>query len=405
MKVTIIGQGYVGLPIAVHAAEAGYTVGGFDIDSNKISQLESGISDSPEVSPEQILSLQAKKKLFFSSDILDHKDSTIYVIAVPTPLDENNKPDLSYLRNACKLLAKVVKSGDLVVNESTSYIGTLRNLIKPVIEELSGLLDLEYAVAPERIDPGNKDWSIKNTPRNIAGITDRATKRAIKFYSSFCDLINEVLKPEVAEAAKLFENTFRHINIALVNEFSEIANKFDFSANEAIIAAATKPFGFMPFYPSIGVGGHCIPVDPSYLVFSAEQVGVDSKFINTANHMNISRPKIVADKIRIYLGGDLVDKRIQIAGITYKSNIADLRESPALELITELKSLGAKVLWFDPYVETYNDERSHPLDPNIDLGIIVIPHHAIDFAIWKKSNTRVIDLSANPRNYGWPKFL
>jgi len=405
VKVSIVGLGYVGLPIAVHAAEAGYTVGGFDIDSNKISQLESGISDSPEVSPDQILSLKAKGKLFFSSNISDHKDSSIYVIAVPTPLEKNNNPDLSYLRNACKLLAKVVKSGDLIINESTSYIGTLRNMIKPIIEELSGLLDLRYAVAPERIDPGNKDWNIKNTPRNISGLTDKATSDTVTFYSGFCDSINTLSKPEVAEAAKLFENTFRHINIALVNEFSEIASKFDFSANDAIIAAGTKPFGFMPFYPSIGVGGHCIPVDPSYLVFSAEQVGIDSKFVNLANQINFSRPKIVADRIRIQLGGDLVNKRVQIAGITYKSNIADLRESPALELITELKSLGAKVLWFDPYVETYNGEKSHPLDPNIDLGIIVIPHHAIDFAIWKKSNTRVIDLSANPINFGWSKFL
>ena len=161
----------------------------------------------------------------------------------------------------------------------------------------------------------------------------------------------------------------------------------------------------MPFYPSIGVGGHCIPVDPSYLVFSAEQVGIDSKFITLANQMNFSRPKIVADRIRIQLGGDLVDKRVQIVGITYKPNISDLRESPALELITELKSLGAKVTWFDPYVDTYNSESSQPLNPNIDLGLIVIPHDNLDFSIWKKSNTRVIDLSANSRNFGWPKFL
>ena len=405
MKVSIIGLGYVGLPIAVNAAEAGYTVGGFDTDENKIRKLKIGISDSPEVSPDQILSLIAKGKLFFSSNISDHEDSSIYVIAVPTPLEEDNNPDLSYLRKACELLAKIVKSGDLVINESTSYIGTLRNLIKPIIEESSGFLDLRYAVAPERIDPGNKDWNIKNTPRNISGITDQATEDTVTFYSGFCDSINTLLKPEIAEAAKLFENTFRYINIALVNEFSEIANKFDFSANDAITAAATKPFGFMPFYPSIGVGGHCIPVDPSYLVFSAEQVGIESKFINLANQKNFSRPQLVADRIRIHLGGDLVDKRLQIVGITYKSDIADLRESPALRLMTELKSLGAKVLWFDPYVETYNGETSHPLDPNIDLGIIVIPHNSVDFAIWKKSNTRVIDLSANPRNFGWPKFL
>ena len=405
MKVSIVGLGYVGLPIAINAAVAGYSVGGFDIDENKIIKLRNGISDSPEVSQNQILSLQAEGKLFFSSNISDHKDSSIYVIAVPTPLDENSNPDLSFLKNACMLLAKVVTSGDLVINESTSYIGTLRNLIKPIIEESSGLFDIRYAVAPERIDPGNEAWNIKNTPRNISGLTDQATNDAITFYSRFCDSINTLLKPEIAEAAKLFENTFRHINIALVNEFSEIANKFDFSANDAIFAASTKPFGFMPFYPSIGVGGHCIPVDPSYLVFSAEQVGIDSKFITLANQTNFSRPKIVADRIRIQLGGDLVDKRVQIVGITYKSNIADIRESPALELIKELKSLGAKVLWFDPFIEAYDGETSHPLDPNIDLGIIVVPHDTVDFAIWKKSNTRVIDVSANPRNFGWPKFL
>ncbi len=405
MKVSIFGLGYVGLPIAINAAKAGYSVGGFDVDENKIRKLESGISDSPEVSPDQILTLQASGKLFFSSNISDHKDSSVYVIAVPTPLEENRNPDLSYLKNACKLLAQVVKSGDLVINESTSYIGTLRNLIKPIIEEISGIVDIRYAVAPERIDPGNKDWNLKNTPRNISGLTDQATRDTLMFYSGFCDSITLLIKPEIAEAAKLLENTFRHVNIALVNEFSEIASKFDFSANDAIVAAATKPFGFMPFYPSIGVGGHCIPVDPSYLAYSAKQVGIESKFINLANQTNSSRPKIVVDKIRTQLGGVLVDKRIQIVGITYKSNVADLRESPALELMVELKSLGAKVLWFDPHVETYNGESSQPLDSNIDLGIIVIPHDSVDFTIWKESKTMVIDLSANSKNFGWPKFL
>ena len=405
MKITVIGQGYVGLPIAVYAADAGYEVGGFDVDENKLRDLKNGVTNSPEVASDKIKSLQSKGKLFFSSDIYDHKDSSIYVIAVPTPLDGNYQPDLKYLENACALVAKVVKSGDLIINESTSYIGTLRNLIKPIIEKSSGVLDLEYAVAPERIDPGNNNWTIKNTPRNISGLTDQAISKAFSFYSSFCESISIVSKPEVAEAAKLFENTFRHINIALVNEFSEIANKFDFSANEAIIAAATKPFGFMPFYPSIGVGGHCIPVDPSYLLFSAEQVGVKSNFINLANHINISRPKIIADRICAELDADLSGKRIQIAGITYKPNISDLRESPVLELITELKSLGAEVQWFDPYIETLNGETSHPLDPNIDLGLIIIPHSTIDFAIWKRSNTKVLDLSANSINFGWPKFL
>jgi len=405
MNVTVIGQGYVGLPIAIFAAEAGYTVGGFDIDLDKIKQLKNGSSDSPEVTSKKLIDLQLQSKLRFSANIFDHKASTIFVIAVPTPLKEGFTPDLSYLKKACELLAKVVKSGDLVVNESTSYVGTLRNFIKPIIDELSGLSDINYAVAPERIDPGNKVWSVKNTPRNIAGLTDQATRAAVAFYTSFCDSINVVVKPEVAEAAKLFENTFRHVNIALVNEFSEIANKFGFSAHEAIIASASKPFGFLPFFPSIGVGGHCIPVDPSYLAFSAEQVGVDSKFINLANKINISRPKEVADRIRIHLGGSLKGKRIQIAGITYKPNVSDLRESPALELIKELRTLGAEVLWHDPHIQAFSSEYSQPLVTSIDLGLIVIPHNAIDFTIWKNSNTRVLDLSANATNYGWPKLL
>jgi UDP-N-acetyl-D-glucosamine dehydrogenase len=405
MNVTVIGQGYVGLPIAIFAAEAGYTVGGFDIDLDKIKQLKNGSSDSPEVPSKKLIDLQLQSKLRFSANIFDHKASTIFVIAVPTPLKEGFTPDLSYLKKACELLAKVVKSGDLVVNESTSYVGTLRNFIKPIIDELSGLSDINYAVAPERIDPGNKVWSVKNTPRNIAGLTDQATRAAVAFYTSFCDSINVVVKPEVAEAAKLFENTFRHVNIALVNEFSEIANKFGFSAHEAIIASASKPFGFLPFFPSIGVGGHCIPVDPGYLAFSAEQVGVDSKFINLANKINISRPKEVADRIRIHLGGSLKGKRIQIAGITYKPNVSDLRESPALELIKELRTLGAEVLWHDPHIQAFSSEYSQPLVTSIDLGLIVIPHNAIDFTIWKNSNTRVLDLSANATNYGWPKLL
>jgi UDP-N-acetyl-D-glucosamine dehydrogenase len=209
----------------------------------------------------------------------------------------------------------------------------------------------------------------------------------------------------VAEAANLFENTFRQVNIALVNELSNIANSIGFSTHETIKAAATKPFGFMPFFPSIGVGGHCIPVDPSYLAFSAEAVGADAKFINLANITNSSMPKIVAERIKIILEGDLRGKKIQIAGITYKPNISDLRESPALDLIKELKSLGASVSWHDPFVSKYSDQQSAELNSDIDLGLIITPHDQIDFAIWKKFDVKVLDLSANSKNYGWPKFL
>ena len=405
MRITVVGQGYVGLPISVCAAEAGHTVFGFDIDQEKISKLKLGITDSPEVSIDRLLDLQLKNNIKFSSSINDGSGSSIFIIAVPTPLNSKQKPDLSFLTSACELIAQVVGPSSLIINESTSYIGTLRDLIKPIIDKLSGLLDLNYAVAPERIDPGNKVWNIKNTPRNVAGLTTVATQQTADFYTSFCDSVNVVSSPEVAECAKLFENTFRQVNIALVNELSEVANKLNFSTHEAIMAAATKPFGFMPFYPSVGVGGHCIPVDPSYLSYSAEMAGIDAKFIKLANQVNSAMPKIIKERIKEYLGGDLRGKKVQIAGISYKPDISDLRESPALDLIKELETSGAIVSWHDPFVEEYDGRMSVLLSNNIDLGLIITPHSQIDFSIWKKANVKVLDLSANSNNYGWPKFL
>ena len=405
MNVTVIGQGYVGLPIAISAAEAGYIVGGFDIDLDKINQLKNGSSDSPEVTSKKLIDLQLQSRLKFSADIFDHKASTIFVIAVPTPLDQKRNPELKYLISACEILAKIVKPGDLVINESTSFIGTLRDLIKPTIEKLSGIKNLDYAAAPERIDPGNPTWGVQNTPRVLAGITDIATSRAADFYGKFCNSIHLVTKPEVAEAAKLLENSFRQVNIALVNELSEIVKAYKISANETISAAATKPFGFMPFYPSIGVGGHCIPIDPSYLIYSAKQVGLEAEIITLANEINLSRPEKVVKLIKGKFHGDLERKVIQVAGITYKPNISDLRESPALKLIKELEKNGANVIWFDPFIQIFEGKKSQPLSSQIDLGLIVTPHDNIDFSVWRKSNTQVLDLTANSKNYGWPKFL
>jgi UDP-N-acetyl-D-glucosamine dehydrogenase len=404
-NVIVVGQGYVGLPLSVNAAKSGYKVYGFDISSIKIEQLKKGQTDSPEINKNDLIRLQKKGKIEFTSTIPKLNDQSIIVIAVPTPLDSNRKPDLSMLINACELVASVIEDNSLVINESTSYIGTLRDLIKPTIDKSSLSKNLMYAVAPERIDPGNTKWGMKNTPRVIAGLDQIAAELTVEFYSKFCNQIHIASKPEVAEAAKLFENTFRQVNIALVNELSIIADSIGFSTHETIRAASTKPFGFMPFFPSIGVGGHCIPVDPSYLAFSAESVGADAKFINLANMTNSAMPKIIAERIEIILDGDLNGKKIQIAGITYKPNISDLRESPALDLINELKSLGASVSWHDPFVTLYNEEKSSELNSDIDLGLVVTPHSHIDFSIWKNSGVKVLDLSANPTNYGWPKFL
>jgi len=405
MNLIVVGLGYVGLPVAIHAAESGTKVLAYDINKEKIFKLQQGMTEIPDLTSEQITRLQSSGQITFVSELEKQKNNSIFVIAVPTPLDSVKSPDLTMLKRACESIAKVVAEDCLIINESTSYIGTLRNLIKPIIDGESQISTLKYAVAPERIDPGNKKWFIRNTPRLISGITDQAKKDAITFYEQFCDEIHEVSTPEVAEAAKLFENSFRQVNIALVNELAQIADKLNFSTHEAIMAAATKPFGFMPFYPSIGVGGHCIPVDPSYLSYSAEIAGVDAKFIKLANQVNSSMPNVVKERIKNYLGGDLNGKQVQIAGISYKPDISDLRESPALDLIKELELAGAMVCWHDPFVDEYNGKRSVALSSEIDLGLIVTPHSQIDFSIWKKTNVEVLDLSANSNNYGWPKFL
>ena len=404
-NVIVVGQGYVGLPLSINAAKAGYKVYGFDINSNKVKQLQEGITESPEVKKTDLIKLQKLGKIQFTNTIPKLNHRSIVVIAVPTPLDSSRNPDLSMLNKACELIADVIVNGSLLINESTSYIGTLRDLIKPKIEKLSSAKDIMYAVAPERIDPGNTAWNLYNTPRVISGLDDASINCAVKFYSMFCKKLHIVSSPEVAEATKLFENTFRQVNIALVNEFSNIAKSTGFSTYEAIQAASTKPFGFMPFFPSIGVGGHCIPVDPSYLSFSADSVGIQANFIHLANQTNSSRPREIANRIATFMGGNLSNVKIQLAGIAYKLNIADLRESPALNLIAELEALGASVSWHDPYIDEYKNYNSIELKSDIDLGLIVTPHDNIDFSIWKKSKIKVLDLSTGSKNFGWPKFL
>jgi UDP-N-acetyl-D-glucosamine dehydrogenase len=404
MVVTVIGLGYVGLTLSVGIAAAGHKVIGLDSNSLLVDQLRGGKTHVPGISQSQLISLINQDKFTPTIDPNLVSKSEIVIIAVPTPLDNQRKPDLNYLQTAIESVANKIQDGALIVNESTSYPGTLRNFIKPLFEKYSSYV-LNYASAPERVDPGNNEWNLENTPRVIAGLSENATKSAVKFYSTFCKNIHTVSSPEVAEAAKLFENTFRQINIALVNEFSNIASTLGFLASDAIKAAATKPFGFMPFFPSIGVGGHCIPVDPSYLSYIAEKAGIKANFINLANQTNLSMAKNIAFRIKDELGGTLTDKYIQIAGIAYKSGVSDMRESPSLNLIRELKNLGAKTSWFDPLVTSYNNEHSTPLNPNIDLGLIISPHEQIDFSTWLSAGTKVFDLSANSNNYGWPKFL
>jgi len=378
MRVAVIGQGYVGTAVGSAASGAGHDVVGIEIDPSRIASL----------------SLPYK----VSSDYADVVGSDVVVIAVPTPLNEAREPDLSFLESACKSLKSVLKSPTLVVNESTSFPGTLRNVIAPILGS-----DHLYASAPERIDPANEKWNIANTPRLVSGLSDVATARAMDFYRSFCEEVVQVSTPEVAEAAKLFENTFRQVNIALVNEFAQIASALGISTFETLGAAATKPYGFMTFVPSIGVGGHCIPVDPSYLSYAAGKAGVEASFINLANSVNVLMPRYIAGRISELLGGSVSGKKIQIAGISYKSDVADTRESPALSLMEILRGMGAVVTWCDEVVGNWSGEASTPLT-GVDVGVIATAHAGVDYSAWKNERTMVIDVSTAP-NTGWPKFL
>jgi UDP-N-acetyl-D-glucosamine dehydrogenase len=375
MRVSIIGQGYVGLTIAVGAAGAGHTVVGFDVNSGLVAQLNSGKSHIEGISAEQLTSHLSSGAYKASSDAAILDGSEVIVIAVPTPLDHDRNPDLSYVHAAADLINQQIKTPALIINESTSYPGTLR---KEIAARISGV-DHLYASSPERVDPGNTEWGTKNTPRLIGGLTPGAVAKAREFYSTFCDTIIEVSSPEVAEAAKIFENTFRQVNIALVNEFAQISDALGFSSREVIEAAATKPYGFMAFNPGPGVGGHCIPVDPSYLAHVANEVGVPATFIKRANEVNLAMPAYVVKRVVASNGGSVKGKKVVVVGVSYKSNVADTRETPAAAVIDLLREQGAAVTWHDDLVSSWRGESSSPL-AGADIAVLVTKHDGVDLA-------------------------
>ena len=374
MKIAVIGLGYVGRSIAQAAVGAGHSVVGFDTHADVVSSL----------------SIAGDFKATADAGLLG--DAEIVVIAVPTPLDAARKPDLSAVNAACKTIIANIKKPVLIINESTSYPGTLRNEIAAVIEKASGLGHM-YASSPERVDPGNEKWTQKNTPRLLAGLTPEATALARTFYSSFCDEIIEVSTPEVAEAAKLFENTFRQVNIALVNEFAQISDALEIPTREVLDAAATKPFGFMSFQPGPGVGGHCIPVDPSYLAYVAENVGVPAEFIKRANQVNLAMPAYVVSRVAKDVGS-LAGKKVVVIGVSYKANVFDTREAPAALVIEELKKQGADVSWHDPVVGSWNGQSSSELK-GFDVAIVVTKHDAVSESAIKTSAPYVFDCTGS----------
>lgn len=390
MKVSIIGQGYVGLTISVFAA-AHYDVIGFDKNQDIVDALNSGQSHIEGVESTALAKCIAAGRYQATTDATEIAGSDVVVIAVPTPLNQDRKPDLSFVVAACKAIGENLKTPALIINESTSFPGTVRNLIKPTIDESSdGTLSHLYGVSPERVDPGRTDWDQKNTPRLYAGLTPEATKAVHDFYANFCDNLVEVSSPEVAEAAKLFENTFRQVNIALVNEFAQIAHALGISVYETLDAADTKPYGFMKFSPSAGVGGHCIPVDPSYLADTAARLGVPATFIERANEVNRDMAKYVVKRIVTDNDGSLSGKSVQVVGVAYKPNVADVRETPAELIIEELQQAGAIVTWSDDLVKKWLGESSSELG-GADIAVVVTLHSVTNAAAVLKSAPYVFD--------------
>jgi len=404
-EVFVLGLGYVGLPLAIEASKNGFSVTGFDINSRKIQNLKRGICGDNKISSDTLLKLQKDSSLVFVSELPKTQTSSIFIIAVPTPLDEKRNPDLRYLRQACLKISETIADGSLVITESTSYVGTLRDFIMPLVEKFSTANDLHFAVAPERIDPGNVKWDISNTPRVVGGITKHASNLAADFYSVFCNQVIQVSSPEVAETSKLLENTFRQVNIALVNEVATLAKTFNISMHEVVDAASSKPFGFMEFRPGIGVGGHCIPVDPVYLSYTGDRNNIQMELVKLSNSKNYSQVKYVLNHLISLFKGSISGRKIQIVGIAYKRNISDVRESPAIELIYELRKLGAIVVWHDPIVKEFKDEKSQSLQSEIDLGVILTPHDGINFEAWSGIKDKLVDLSSGKQILGLSKFF
>ena len=400
MKVSVIGQGYVGLTISAFAGEF-YEVVGFDNNQKIVDQLNQGISHIEGVESSLLKKWIKAGNYRATTNGFDISDSDIVVIAVPTPLTKDRKPDLTFIDAACKTVGESLMKSALIINESTSFPGTIRDYIKPAIEKYSGgKFAHHYAISPERVDPGRGDYNQKNTPRLYAGLTPEASAKTKEFYSKFCDQLVEVSSPEVAEAAKLFENTFRQVNIALVNEFAQITNALGISVYETLDAANTKPYGFMKFTPSAGVGGHCIPVDPTYLAAVAEERGVPATFIKRANEVNLEMSKYVVDRVQADNGGTLQGKSVLVVGVAYKPNVADVRETAAELVIEHLRARGAVVSWHDDVVGTWHGEKSAEL-AGADICVVITKHDVVDAKAIMASAPYVFDTTGKlPQAHG-----
>jgi UDP-N-acetyl-D-glucosamine dehydrogenase len=396
----IIGQGYVGLPLAMAAVDAGWTVVGIDNFEPKVAQINSGISPVEDVSDSQLATALNKGLYKASTEFTAVAKASVVTICVPTPLNEKGAPDLSLLQSAATSIAPFISNETLVVSESTSYPGTLRDLIIPILDSLKpkDSHNVYFASAPERVNPGDPVWNQKNTPRLVGAINAPSQNRALAFYQSICDVVVSVSSPEVAEAAKLLENTFRLVNIALINEFTQLCAATGIKVNEVIDAASSKPYGFMPFKPGVGVGGHCIPVDPLYLTWWARQNGERAQLVETADWINHAMPKYVAQRALDLVDSSVSKPRVLILGVAYKPGVRDVRETPVSELRDCLKAHGAEVAWYDPLVPSWEGSQPVDLEWRCDVAILATNQPGINTVKLISKGTKILDCTNTIKN-------
>ena len=410
ISVGVIGLGYVGLPLSLAACAAGFRVRGFDVNQERVEGLNGGRSPLRHIDEAKIAAVRKDDRFAATSDSRQLSDVDAILICVPTPLGPHREPDLSFVADTARMAAGHLRPGQLIVLESTTYPGTTREVVKPILES-SGLksgVDFFLAYSPEREDPGNRDFETSRIPKIVAADGETALALAVALYEQFVVSTVPVSSLETAEAVKLTENIFRAVNIALVNELKMVFAAMDVDIFEVVDAARSKPFGYMPFYPGPGLGGHCIPIDPFYLTWKARELGISTRFIELAGEINTSMPRYVVDRLREELdrrfGKGLSAARILIVGVAYKKNLDDMRESPALTIMEQLDQLGAKVDYYDPYFPVIPPTRQHaalagkasiPFEEYLlaryDGTVIVTDHDNIDYAMLLRFSKLVLD--------------
>jgi UDP-N-acetyl-D-glucosamine dehydrogenase len=403
----IIGQGYVGLPLAMAAVDAGWTVVGIDNFEAKVSQINAGSSPVEDISDQQLRAALAKGVYKATTDFSAVAGASVITICVPTPLDEKREPDLALLRSAAQGIAPFVSNETLVVSESTSYPGTLRDVIIPIVNQLKPQesQNLYFASAPERVNPGDPVWNQKNTPRLVGAIDAASKTKALGFYESICDAAVSVSTPEIAEAAKLLENTFRLVNIALINEFTQLCSANNINVHEVIDAASSKPYGFMPFRPGVGVGGHCIPVDPLYLTWWARKGGQVASLVERSDEISNSMPKYVAERALALIKNSTSSPKVLILGVAYKPGVGDVRETPASALRAALVAKGVEVAWIDPLVQLWEGTKPVNESWSCDVAIVATNQPGLDVNSLIANQIPILDCTNNYGNLAGVELL